>query len=89
MALGLTDSSQRWTGGRTTLVQTGDFMDRGAGVKAVLDLLMRLETEASAAGGRVVVLLGNHETMNLMANTRDTTPGAAGQLRDPGVRNTP
>ena len=72
--VGLTDSSQRWTGGRTTLVQTGDYMDRGAGVKAVLDLLMRLETEASAAGGRVVVLLGNHETMNLMANTRDTTP---------------
>ena len=72
--VGLTDSSQRWTGGRTTLVQTGDFMDRGAGVKAVLDLLMRLETEAAAAGGRVVVLLGNHETMNLMANTRDTTP---------------
>ena len=70
---GLTDSSQRWTGGRTTLVQTGDFMDRGAGVKAVIDLLMRLETEASAAGGRVVVLLGNHETMNLMANMRDTT----------------
>ncbi|MCH7746854.1 MAG: metallophosphoesterase [Acidobacteria bacterium] len=71
--VGLTDSSQRWTGGRTTLVQTGDFMDRGAGVKAVLDLLMRLETEASAAGGRVVVLLGNHETMNLMGNVRDTT----------------
>ena len=72
--VGLTDSSQRWTGGRTTLVQTGDYMDRGAGVRAVLDLLMHLETEASAAGGRVVVLLGNHETMNLMANTRDTTP---------------
>ena len=74
MIVGLTDSSQQWTGGRTTLVQTGDFMDRGPGVKAVLDLLMRLETEASAAGGRVVVLLGNHETMNLMANMRDTTP---------------
>ena len=72
--VGLTDSSQRWTGGRTTLVQTGDFMDRGPGVKAVLDLLMRLETEAPAAGGRVVVLLGNHETMNLMAIMRDTTP---------------
>ena len=49
--VGLTDSSQQWTGGRTTLVQTGDFTDRGAEVKAVLDLLMRLETEASAAGG--------------------------------------
>ena len=71
---GLTDSNQRWTGGRTTLVQTGDFMDRGSGVKAVLDLLMRLEKEAPAAGGRVIVLLGNHETMNLMANMRDTTP---------------
>jgi hypothetical protein len=82
--VGLTDSSQRWTGGRTTLVQTGDFMDRGAGVKAVLDLLMRLETEASAAGGRVVVLLGNHETMNLMANTRDTTPALLASFATPG-----
>ena len=72
--LGLTDSSQRWTGGRTTLVQTGDFTDRGAGVKIVLDLLMRLETEASAAGGRVIVLLGNHETMNLLANLQDVSP---------------
>ena len=71
---GLTDSSGRWTGGRTTLVQTGDFMDRGPGVKDVLDLLMRLETEAAAAGGRVVVLLGNHEAMNLMTITRDTNP---------------
>ena len=73
---GLTDSSQRWTGGRTTLVQTGDFTDRGAGVRAVIDLLMRLETEASAAGGKVVVLLGNHETMNLMAILRDVSPAA-------------
>ena len=72
--LGLTDSSQRWTGGWTTLVQTGDFTDRGAGVKIVLDLLMRLETEASAAGGRVIVLLGNHETMNLLANLQDVSP---------------
>ena len=85
--VGLTDSSQRWTGGRTTLVQTGDFMDRGAGVKAVLDLLMRLETEASAAGGRVVVLLGNHETMNLMANTRDTTPALLASFATPGSEN--
>ena len=70
----LTDSQQQWVGGHATLVQTGDFTDRGAGVKRVLDLLMRLEIEASEAGGRVVVLLGNHEAMNLMANLRDTTP---------------
>ena len=82
----LTDSSQRWTGGRTTLVQTGDFLDRGAGVRAVLDLLMRLETEASDAGGRVIVLLGNHETMNLMANTRDTTPELLASFATPGSK---
>ena len=82
-AVGLVDSSLRWTGGRTTLVQTGDVVDRGDGVKAVIDLLMRLETEASAAGGRVVVLLGNHETMNLMANLRDATPELLASFETP------
>ncbi len=81
--VGLTDSNQHWTGGRTTLVQTGDITDRGTGVKMVLDLLMRLETEASAAGGRVVVLLGNHEVNNLMANMRDVNPALLAQFETP------
>jgi hypothetical protein len=71
---GLIDAKQRWTGGKTTFVQTGDLMDRGAGVRAALDLLMALEPQAAAAGGRVQVLLGNHEVMNLIADTRDATP---------------
>lgn len=71
---GLIDAKQRWTGGRSTLVQTGDLMDRGAGVRAALDLLMALESQAADAGGRVHVLLGNHEVMNLIADTRDATP---------------
>jgi hypothetical protein len=70
---GLIDAKQRWTGGKTTFVQTGDLMDRGAGVRAALDLLMALEPQAAAAGGRVQVLLGNHEVMNLIADTRDAT----------------
>ena len=81
--VGLTDASQHWIGGRTTLVQTGDFTDRGVGVRAVLDLLMRLETEAPAAGGRVIVLLGNHETMNLLANLRDVSPGVWASFETP------
>jgi len=72
--LGLTDTSQRWIGGRTTLVQTGDYTDRGVGVRRVLDLLMRLEREADEAGGQVLVLLGNHEAMNLMHRVSDTPP---------------
>ncbi len=50
--LGLIDASYRWIGGTATLVQTGDFTDRGAGIRPVMDLLMRLEAEADEAGGR-------------------------------------
>lgn len=72
-ATGLIDEQNRWIGGKAVLVQTGDLVDRGAGVKQVLDLVMALEAQASRAGGRVEVLLGNHEVMNLAGNTRDAT----------------
>jgi hypothetical protein len=71
---GLIDSRQRWTGSTAILVQTGDVTDRGAGVRAALDLLMALEPQAAAAGGKVQVLLGNHEVMNLLGDTHDATP---------------
>lgn len=74
----LIDDEEGWTGGTATLVQTGDYLDRGRDVRKVMDLLMRLENEAAAAGGRVEVLLGNHETMNLMVNLRDATPAIFG-----------
>ncbi len=62
---GMIDSRLRWSGGRAHLVQNGDVMDRGPRAREILDLLRRLETEAAAAGGRVHVLLGNHEEMNI------------------------
>ena len=65
---GLIDADLHWTGGDATLVQTGDLLDRGVDVREVLELLMRLQEEAADAGGRVEVLLGNHETMNLTGN---------------------
>ncbi len=43
----------------------GDIMDRGPDARKILDLLMSLEKEARAAGGRVHVLLGNHEELNI------------------------
>jgi hypothetical protein len=73
-AAALTDQSGRWIGGRRVLVQTGDYLDRGPEVRGVLDRLMALETEAAAAGGRVVALLGNHEVMNLVGELRDVNP---------------
>ena len=73
-AAGLTDAGGRWSGGRTQLIQTGDYTDRGAGTRAVLDLLMALEPQARSAGGRAFALLGNHEVMNLIGDFRDVTP---------------
>ncbi len=71
---GLIDAQQRWIGGKAVLVQTGDVTDRGTGVRAALDLLMALVPQAAAAGGRVYVVLGNHEVMNMLGETRDVTP---------------
>src|SRR5262245_38566625 len=57
----LIDSGDRWTGGTTHVVQMGDVPARGPQTRQALDLLMRLEQEALAAGGRVHALIGNHE----------------------------
>ncbi len=70
----LIDSQGKWTGGTAVLVQTGDSMDRGTGDRAVMDLLIALEAQAAAAGGRVQFLLGNHEVMNLIRENRDLAP---------------
>jgi hypothetical protein len=78
----LIDHAQNWTGGRTTLVQTGDFTDRGAKVRQVLDLLMRLERDARRTGGRVIVLAGNHEVLNMLGDLRYVTPEIAATFAD-------
>ena len=65
----------RWTGGRTHLVSLGDLLDRGADSRKVMDLLMRLQGEAAAAGGQVHVVLGNHEAMNVLGDLRYVDPG--------------
>lgn len=64
------DGSLRWKAGATHLVSLGDLVDRGADSRKVLELLMRLESEAAAAGGAVHVVLGNHEVMNIAGDLR-------------------
>ena len=68
--VGLIDASQKWVGGRAHLVIVGDLLDRGPRSRDAMDLLMRLEDEAMAAGGRVHVLIGNHESMNMIGDLR-------------------
>jgi hypothetical protein len=79
---GLIDVQRRWAGGRAVLVQTGDSLDRGPDVLAVLDLLMSLERQAKEAGGEAVILMGNHEAMNAIGDLRYVAPAAFASFAD-------
>lgn len=77
---GLVDESLHWSGGRTHFVAVGDLLDRGDYGRQVLDLLMRLQGEAAAAGGAVHAVLGNHEAMNLTGDLRYVSAGDYAQF---------
>jgi hypothetical protein len=86
-AAGIVDAQLHWAAGTAHVVSTGDLMDRGPGSRQVMDLLMRLQTEARSAGGMLHVVLGNHEAMNLLGDLRYVTPAefAAYKAEDPAV----
>jgi hypothetical protein len=86
---GIVDAQGRWSAGRTHVVSLGDLLDRGAGSRKVMDLLMRLQSEARSAGGALHVVLGNHEAMNLLGDLRYVKPdeyAAYVDLEPPGER---
>jgi hypothetical protein len=72
---GLIDASGHWAGGKTVLVQMGDITDRWADSLKIVRSLQQLQKEAPRKGGMVIVVLGNHEAMNLLGDNRYTTPG--------------
>lgn len=69
------DDELRWVGGTTHLVIVGDVLDRGPNSRQAMDLIMRLQTEAPIAGGRVHLALGNHELMVLTGDLRYVSAG--------------
>jgi hypothetical protein len=84
---GAADDNGHWAGGALVVVQVGDEIDRGDDDRAVLDLIDRLSEEASAAGGAVIALLGNHEAMNVQLDLRYPSPaGLKGFADVPGLR---
>jgi hypothetical protein len=68
--VGILDEALAWSGGTSRLVIVGDLLDRGPRSRDAMDLLMRLEDEAQDAGGYVHVLIGNHESMNMIGDLR-------------------
>lgn len=87
-AAGLVDAKGKWSGGNTTLVQMGDIVDRGPDSLKIIRDLMSLQREAPKRGGRIIVLLGNHEAMMMTSDLRYVHPGeyAAFAKRDSKVR---
>lgn len=73
--VGIVDAQLHWAGGRSHLVSVGDLFDRSDHSRQVVELLMRLQTEAADAGGAVHVLLGNHEIMSLTGDLRYASRG--------------
>ena len=65
---GLVDDALRWVAPPRTgpaLVGCGDYVDRGLESRRVVQLLRRLEGEATTAGGAVELTRGNHEHLLL------------------------
>lgn len=78
----LVDPANHWIGGKTVLVQTGDMVDRGADSLKIIRHLMQLDGEAKRAGGRVIVLMGNHEAMQVIGDYRYVTAGEYAAFAD-------
>ncbi len=72
---GVIDGQQRWAAGESHLVVNGDILDRGDHSRAAMELVMALETQAAEAGGRVHMVIGNHEAMVLIGDMRYVVPG--------------
>ncbi|MEM6536852.1 MAG: metallophosphoesterase [Pseudomonadota bacterium] len=74
-AAGLIDQDLDWAGGRTTLIQVGDVTDRGPDSRQIIDHLRDIQKQADKVGGKVIVLIGNHEAMNVIGDLRFVHPG--------------
>lgn len=81
-AAGLIDADGRWSGKESTLVQLGDLTDRGPDSLKIIRHLQALQIEALEAGGQVIVLVGNHEAMNVIGDLRYVHPGEYEAFKD-------
>lgn len=73
---GIINNNLEWTGRKTYVVFIGDLVDgknrigrwKGDSDLRVLRLINKLMMQAKIKGGEVIVLLGNHEIMNMRGN---------------------
>lgn len=70
-----TNDNPRWSGGDTICVQTGDVLDRGDDELACFRLLATLSRQAKESGGALLLLYGNHESLNAAGLFQYANPG--------------
>ena len=80
-----TPSQAQWTGGHAVLVFMGDPIDKYSDALGALTLARTLEASAAAAGGRVIVLVGNHEAEFLADPTDTKAEEFASELTSAGL----
>jgi hypothetical protein len=84
-AIPSTPSQVQWSGGTSVVVFTGDLIDKWTDSLGVLTLVRTLIPQAATAGGRVIVLLGNHEAEFLADPTGTKTTDFQNELVAAGI----
>jgi len=70
----LCDNNETWIAENVIVVQTGDLTDRGPDGKSTLELFRKWETEAATKNSELILLMGNHEAMNIQGDWRYVSP---------------
>ncbi|MBQ6577740.1 MAG: metallophosphoesterase [Bacteroidales bacterium] len=71
---GVIGEDLKWSYGDGHLVVIGDIFDRGEDVTQIFWLFYELQREAPLSGGKVTMLLGNHEPMEFAGDMRYAKP---------------
>lgn len=64
------DDNDNWIGGNLIIVQLGDLIGRSYDDREVLDFILDLRAKAETNGGKVHVLVGNHEVFGARLDQR-------------------
>jgi hypothetical protein len=79
-------ASVKWVAGKSVLVVTGDMIDKWHHSLDVIALLRALQTSAAAAGGQVIITMGNHEAEFLADPHGDKTEEFGDELKEAGLK---
>ena len=77
-----TNEEPIWSGGSTICVQTGDVLDRGDDELLCYRMLATLSRQAEKAGGALILLYGNHESLNAAGLFQYANPGGNKEFED-------